>query len=247
MTVLVVLPTYNERENILSMIKAIQATLPDAEILVVDDSSPDGTGELVQRAAAELGKVHLLTRPEKVGLGPAYLAGFTWGCEHGFTAMVEMDCDFQHNPADLPALITPLGAGYDAVIGSRYVPGGEIPDWAPLRRMISRAGNRWADFALALGVNDSTAGFRAYTADLLARMDLATVRARGYGFQIEMTYRARGAGARLLEVPITFHERERGTSKMSAHTVVEAFALVTWWGIRRRSPGLRSRNPAASA
>jgi glycosyltransferase involved in cell wall biosynthesis len=146
-----------------------------------------------------------------------------------------MDSDFQHDPADLPALVAPLGAGYDAVIGSRYVPGGEIPDWAPLRRMISRTGNWWADCALALGVSDSTAGFRAYTADLLVRMNLATVRARGYGFQIEMTYRARGAGARILEIPITFHERERGTSKMSAHTVVEAFGLVTWWGFRRRS------------
>jgi glycosyltransferase involved in cell wall biosynthesis len=145
-----------------------------------------------------------------------------------------MDSDFQHDPADLPALVAPLGAGYDAVIGSRYVPDGKIPDWAPLRRMISRAGNRWADSALELGVNDSTAGFRAYTAELLARMDLASVRARGYGFQIEMTYRARAAGARVLEIPITFHERERGASKMSAHTVVEAFGLVTWWGIRRR-------------
>ena len=220
------------------MIDAIGAELPNAEILVVDDSSPDGTGELVRLAAAELGNVHLLTRAEKAGLGPAYLAGFAWGCEHGFSAMVEMDCDFQHDPADLPALIAPLGADYDAVIGSRYVPGGKIPDWSPLRRMISRGGNRWAKYALALPVNDSTAGFRAYTADLLTRMDLATVRARGYGFQIEMTYRARGAGARILEIPITFHERERGTSKMSAHTVIEAFGLVTWWGIRRHKPRL---------
>lgn len=247
MRMLVVLPTYNERENIVRMIEAVRVNLPDAEVLVVDDSSPDGTGQLVQHEAARLGKVQLLTRAKKGGLGPAYLAGFAWGREHGFDVLVEMDSDFQHDPADLPALIVPLGAGYDVVIGSRYVPGGEIPDWAPLRRMISRGGNRWADYALALGVNDSTAGFRAYTADLLARMDLATVRARGYGFQIEMTYRARGAAARILEVPITFHERERGTSKMSAHTVMEAFGLVTWWGIRRRSRGLRSRNAAAPA
>jgi dolichol-phosphate mannosyltransferase len=200
------------------MIEAIRVNLPDAEILVVDDSSPDGTGELVQGEAGRLGKVHLLTRAEKNGLGPAYLAGFSWGFERGFEAMVEMDSDFQHDPTDLPALVLPLGAGYDLVIGSRYVQGGEIPDWAPL-----------------LGVNDSTAGFRAYRADLLARMDLATVRARGYGFQIEMTSRAHDADARIKEVPIRFHEREHGSSKMSIHTVVEAFVLVGWWGIRRIS------------
>jgi dolichol-phosphate mannosyltransferase len=235
LTILVILPTYNECENIVRMIEAIRVNLPDAEILVVDDSSPDGTGELVQGEAGRLGKVHLLTRAEKNGLGPAYLAGFSWGFERGFEAMVEMDSDFQHDPTDLPALVLPLGAGYDLVIGSRYVQGGEIPDWAPLRRLISRAGNLWADFALALGVNDSTAGFRAYRADLLARMDLATVRARGYGFQIEMTSRAHDADARIKEVPIRFHEREHGSSKMSIHTVVEAFVLVGWWGIRRIS------------
>lgn len=231
---LVVLPTYNERENIGCMLAAVRASLPEAHVLVVDDSSPDGTAALAEQAASRLEQIHVLVRAAKEGLGPAYLAGFAWGLEHGFDVMVEMDSDFQHDPVALPTLVGPLEDGYEVVIGSRYVPGGEIPEWAFLRRFISRGGNEWAAFALHLGVNDSTGGFRAYSADLLRRIDLGSVRARGYGFQIEMTYRAELAGARVMEVPIRFSDRSAGTSKMSLHTVVEAFGLVTWWGLARR-------------
>ncbi len=234
---LVVLPTYNERENISRMLAAVRDSLPEAHVLVVDDSSPDGTAALAEKAATQLEQIHVLIRAVKEGLGPAYLAGFAWGLDHGFDVMIEMDSDFQHDPGVLPSLVSPLARGFDAVLGSRYVPGGEIPDWAPTRRYISRLGNVWAAFALGLNVKDSTGGFRAYSGSLLRRMDLGSVRARGYGFQIEMTWRAQLAGARILEVPIKFSERTAGSSKMSTHTVVEAFGLVTYWGLRRTRGG----------
>jgi dolichol-phosphate mannosyltransferase len=231
--VLVVLPTYNESATIGRVLAAVRESLPHADILVVDDSSPDGTAELAEKAAAELGSIHVLVRPEKNGLGPAYRAGFAWGLERGYDAFVEMDSDFSHDPAALPQLVAPLERGYEVVIGSRYVPGGHIPNWKLSRRLLSRGGNVYADLMLGLGVNDSTAGFRVYTAPTLKAIDLDTVHADGYGFQIEMTYRAKRSGARIVEVPISFVDRVEGTSKMSRAVVTEAMWLVTRWGAER--------------
>jgi len=231
--VLVVLPTYNESANIGGILRKVRSSLPEAEVLVVDDSSPDGTAKLASEIADEIGQIHVLSRTAKEGLGPAYRAGFTWGLEHGYDAFVEMDSDFSHDPAQLPDVVAPLEKGYELSIGSRYVPGGKIPDWKASRRLLSRGGNVYADVLLGLGVKDSTAGFRAYSATVLQRIDLTTVRADGYGFQIEMTYRAKRAGARICEVPITFVDRVEGTSKMSTHTVTEALRLVTVWGVQR--------------
>jgi dolichol-phosphate mannosyltransferase len=233
MRVLVVLPTYNEGATIERILRRVRAVLTDAEILVVDDSSPDGTAEIAEKIGAELGAIDVLVRPEKNGLGPAYRAGFAWGLERGFDAYVEMDSDFSHNPDALAAVVAPLSNGYEVSIGSRYIPGGTIPNWAVSRRLLSRWGNVYANVMLSLGVEDSTSGFRAYSASVLRRIALDSVRADGYGFQIEMTYRASRAGARIIEVPIAFVDRVEGTSKMSLHTVVEALGLVTLWGVVR--------------
>ncbi|MEO7556447.1 MAG: polyprenol monophosphomannose synthase [Acidimicrobiales bacterium] len=241
---LVVLPTYNEAENIGEVLRRVRIALASAEVLVVDDASPDGTADLAAAAAAEVGGVHVLRRPGKAGLGSAYRAGFRWGLERGYDALVEMDADLQHDPADLPSLVGPLNDRADLVIGSRYVAGGSTPAWAWYRLQLSRWGNRYAGFVLGLGVHDATAGFRAYRADLLRRIDLDAVRADGYGFQIEMCYAARGAGAEVVEVPIRFGDRQRGTSKMSSKIVVEALLLVTWWGFRDRVLRRRRRPEA---
>jgi dolichol-phosphate mannosyltransferase len=243
---LVVLPTYNESATIERILRSVRGALPEAEVLVVDDSSPDGTAKIAQTVGDELGGVHLLSRPTKEGLGPAYRAGFRWGLERGYEGFVEMDSDFSHDPKSLPDLVAPLADGYDVSIGSRYVPGGTIPNWAFTRRMLSRSGNIYADVMLGLGVKDSTAGFRAYTDSILNRIGLDEVRANGYGFQVEMTYRAKLAGARITEVPIAFVDRVEGTSKMSLSTVTEALAIVTKWGLRRLV-GLRSVPAAPSA
>jgi dolichol-phosphate mannosyltransferase len=247
MRVLVVLPTFNEAANIERMLREVRKHLPDASILVVDDSSPDGTAEIAERAAGELGAIEVLVRPEKNGLGPAYRAGFAWGLERGYDGFVEMDSDFSHDPAALPSLVAAFAAGAELVIGSRYVPGGSIPDWSLRRRLLSRFGNRYAKALLGLRVEDSTAGFRVYAASLLRRIPLDEVRADGYGFQIEMTYRARRAGAPITEVPIRFVDRVEGESKMSMSTVTEALALVTVWGLRRLvGSGPHGARPAAT-
>ena len=234
MRVLVVLPTFNEALTIERVLEAVRASLPGADVLVVDDSSPDGTAKIAQVVGERLGSIYVLSLPEKDGLGNAYKAGFSWGLERGYEAMCEMDSDFSHDPNDLPRLVAPLmGNQADLVIGSRYVPGGEIPDWSFSRRAISRIGNIYANVMLGLGVQDSTAGFRVYAASLLDRIGLEQIRADSYGFQVEMTYRARRAGGRVLEVPIRFVDRQEGTSKMSSTTVTEALRLVTVLGLRR--------------
>jgi dolichol-phosphate mannosyltransferase len=239
---LVVIPTYNESENIVRMLHRVHESLPEAGLLVVDDGSPDGTGDLVRGVADELADVadvHLLARQAKAGLGSAYRAGFAWGLERGFDAFVEMDADFSHDPEALPSIVEPLGRGFDVSIGSRYVEGGSIPNWAWHRELLSRGGNRYATRVLGLGVADATAGFRAYSARILGQLDLDHIRAEGYGFQIEMTYRAKEQGALITEVPISFVDRAAGESKMSSMIVFEAFGLVTWWGLGRAWRGLR--------
>ncbi len=236
---LVVIPTYNESENIERMLQRVSECLPEAGVLIVDDGSPDGTAELVEAAIERYRDLHLLRRKEKSGLGSAYRAGFGWGLERGYDAFVEMDCDFSHDPAALPGLIAPVAEGYDVSIGSRYVEGGTIPNWAWHRELLSRGGNYYADRVLGLGVLDSTAGFRCYSASIFGRLDLGRIRAEGYGFQIEMTYRSKQHGATIREVPISFVDRAAGESKMSSVIVVEALGLVTWWGLGRLVAGLR--------
>ncbi len=232
MPTLVVLPTYNEILNVVPMLRSLRTVVPDATILVVDDSSPDGTAAGAQEVASELGNIFLLERATKDGLGGAYRAGFSWGIAKGYDRFVEIDCDFSHDPEALPSLLVASQTA-DVVIGSRYVPGGQIPNWAFSRRLLSRSGNRYASLALGLKVADATAGYRVYSAKALVDIDYATVRADGYGFQIEMTYRARRAGLSIVEVPISFSDRERGESKMSGAIIVEAMFLVTTWALQR--------------
>ncbi len=239
---LVVLPTYNEAENIAEVLERVRDALPIAEVLVVDDGSPDGTADIAERTGKELDlPVSVLRRPGKAGLGSAYRAGFRWGIERGHDALIEMDSDLQHDPAALPSLVEPLGDRADLVVGSRYVAGGSAPDWAFHRLQLSRWGNRYAGAVLGIAVRDATSGFRAYRADLLAAIDLDAIHADGYGFQIEMCYATRRLGREIVEVPIRFGDRQRGTSKMSSKIVVEALALVTWWGLRDRVLRRRSR------
>jgi dolichol-phosphate mannosyltransferase len=238
MRTLVVLPTYNETPNVELMLRTLREVVPEATTLVVDDSSPDGTAGVVTRVAAELGRIELLSRPAKSGLGGAYRDGFAWGLERGFDHFVEIDCDFSHDPRVLPALLE-AGASYDVVIGSRYVKGGSIPKWSWPRRLLSRGGNQYAALLLGLGVADSTAGYRVYSKVALEKIDFPTVTADGYGFQIEMTYRAKRAGASIVEVPISFSDRTRGHSKMSRAIIVEALFLVTRWGLARPFQGRR--------
>jgi dolichol-phosphate mannosyltransferase len=235
--VLVIVPTYNEVDNVATVIEATGRALPEASVLVIDDGSPDGTAERVETLQADWPELHLLRRSEKSGLGSAYRAGFAWGLAHGYDVMVEMDADGSHDPGALPDLIAPIARGHEVSIGSRYVPGGSIPKWKFHRYLLSKGGNTYASRVLGLGVADSTAGFRAYAATVLSRIALDRVRAEGYGFQIEMTYRARQAGASIVEIPIRFVDREVGESKMSSAIVVEALGLVTWWGLGRALRG----------
>jgi dolichol-phosphate mannosyltransferase len=229
---LVVLPTFNEILNIDKMLRALRSVVPESDILVVDDGSPDGTADRATALSDVLGGIHVLRRSEKAGLGGAYRAGFAWGIEQGFDHFVEIDCDFSHDPMALPSLLA-VAKDADVVIGSRYVPGGVIPQWSWSRKLLSRGGNRYASFMLNLGVEDATSGFRVYSKRCLELINYREVRADGYGFQIEMTYRARRAGARIIEVPISFTDRELGESKMSSAIVIEALVLVTGWALVR--------------
>jgi dolichol-phosphate mannosyltransferase len=226
----VCLPTYNEHENLAPMVAALLERLgPDDRILVIDDSSPDGTGELADRLAAEHPRVAVLHRPVKDGLGPAYLAGFRRALADGAELVLEMDCDFSHDPDDVLRLIA-AAADADLVLGSRYVPGGRIENWGPLRRFVSRAGSLYAQALLAARVRDLTGGFKCYRREVLEAIELDAVSSRGYAFQIEMTYRAIRAGFRVLEVPIRFVDRRVGSSKMSSAIAVEAVWRVPYLG-----------------
>ena len=239
MRALVVLPTFNEAENIVEVLQRLRAAVPDASVLVVDDSSPDGTADLVESVADEIGLVEVMRRPAKSGLGSAYRDGFRQGLASGFDVMVEMDSDLSHDPAALPSLLAAVADGADLALGSRYIPGGSIPDWSWHRRALSRWGNRYASAVLGIDVADGTSGYRAYRASALAEIDFHTVQADGYGFQIEMAYRVLNTGGTVEEVPISFTDRIRGESKMSSRIVVEALVLVTWWGLRDRVLRLR--------
>ena len=221
--VTVCLPTYNERENLEPMLRALGAH--GVRVLVIDDSSPDGTGELADRLAEELGYVGVLHRPRKEGLGPAYLAGFRHALASGAERILEMDCDFSHDPADVPRLLEATNDA-DLAIGSRYVVGGKTKNWGVLRRAISAGGSLYARILLSVGIRDLTAGFKCYRRDVLETIDLDAIHSRGYAFQIETTYRALRAGFRVVEVPITFVDREAGGSKMSKAIVLEAIWKV---------------------
>jgi dolichol-phosphate mannosyltransferase len=237
MSVWVILPTYDEAENLETIVAAVLAAVPGVRILVVDDASPDGTGEI----AEALEGVEVLHRPRKSGLGRAYVAGFAHALAAGADTVVEMDADLSHDPADLPRLIAPLAAGADVALGSRYVPGGGIQDWDALRRGLSRFGCSYARRVLGVPVRDLTGGFKAFRASALEAIDYATVRSQGYAFQVELTYRALQRGLRVEEVPIVFREREHGDSKMSALIALEAAWLVPALRFGRRAD---SREPA---
>ncbi len=224
----VCLPTYNERENLERMVAALLERLgPDDRVLVVDDSSPDGTGALADRLAADQPRVQVLHRERKEGLGPAYIAGFRRALADAAELILEMDCDFSHDPDDVPRLIA-AAAGADLVLGSRYVRGGRVENWNLMRRFVSRAGSLYAQVLLLAPVRDLTGGFKCYRREVLERIDLDAVAARGYAFQIETTYRAIRAGFSVVEVPITFADREVGSSKMSRAIVLEAIWRVPY-------------------
>ena len=241
MRTLVVIPTYEEALNITEVLSRVRAAAPQVDILVVDDNSPDGTADLARAAAGELGQVDVLVRAKKDGLGNAYRNGFRVGMDRDYEVLVQMDADLSHDPAALPSLFAAIDDGAEAVIGSRYIPGGSVPHWPWYRRALSKWGNRYACFVLGLSVHDATAGFRAYRVDALQAIDVFSTRAQGYGFQIETAYRISRSGRRLAEVPITFTDRVRGVSKMSLSVMVEELLLVTWWGIRDRARALRAR------
>ncbi|HEX7189643.1 MAG TPA: polyprenol monophosphomannose synthase [Actinomycetes bacterium] len=230
--VLVVVPTYDERDNIERILARLRAAVPAAHVLVVDDSSPDGTGDLADRVAASDDHVHVLHRLGKQGLGAAYLAGFGWGLTRGFDVLVEMDADGSHQPEQLPRLLAALEDA-DLVLGSRWVPGGSVVNWPRSRRLLSRGGNTYVRLALGLGLRDATGGFRAFRRATLERLDLDDVASQGYCFQVDLARRAVAQGCRVVEVPIEFVERELGVSKMSGAIVREALWRVTVWGLSR--------------
>jgi dolichol-phosphate mannosyltransferase len=229
---IVVLPTYNERENIVPLLRAVRASAPDADVLVVDDNSPDGTAALVEEAAADHDRIKLLRRAGKQGLGSAYRQGFAVALDEGYDVVLSMDVDFSHDPAVLPELLALIDAGADAVIGSRYVPGGATVDWPLYRRLLSRWGNRYTSLVLGLQVRDCTSGYRAYRAEALRAIDPASTSAEGYAFLTELVRRLVRLGARVMETPIVFTDRRYGESKMSGRIVVESMLLVTRWAIR---------------
>ncbi|MEU9566946.1 polyprenol monophosphomannose synthase [Streptomyces sp. NPDC048161] len=232
--ILVIIPTYNEAENIKPIVSRVRAAVPEADILVADDNSPDGTGKIADEIAAGDGQVQVLHRKGKEGLGAAYLAGFHWGTEHGYGVLVEMDADGSHQPEELPRLLTAL-KGADLVLGSRWVPGGRVVNWPKSREMISRGGSTYSRLLLGLRTRDVTGGYRAFRAGTLEGLGLDQVASQGYCFQVDLARRAVEAGYHVVEVPITFVDREVGDSKMSRDILVEALWRVTSWGVTSRT------------
>ncbi|MBQ0928719.1 polyprenol monophosphomannose synthase [Saccharopolyspora endophytica] len=235
--VLVVIPTYDERENLEPIVRRLFDALPAANVLVVDDGSPDGTGELADRLAASDDRLHVMHRTEKAGLGAAYVAGFEWALARDYTAIMEMDADGSHAPEDLPRLVGMLGdsgTGADVVLGSRYVTGGRTVNWPWYREFLSRGANVYSKLALGVPINDITSGYRVYRREVLETVQLHNIASQGYCFQVDLAWRSVEAGFTVVEVPITFVERELGASKMDAEVVREALLRVTKWGLRRR-------------
>jgi len=234
MRTLVIIPTYLEADNIAEVLRRVRQAAPHADVLVVDDSSPDGTADLAKTTNDDLGQIDVLSQPVKGGLGVAYRAGFGRAFEEGYEVVVQMDADLSHDPSALPDLLARIDEGADVSIGSRYVTGGNIPHWPKKRRALSRIGNGYVYTVLGMGVSDATSGYRAYRASVLKEIDAGRTTATGYGFQVELAYLAHRQGATIVEVPITFLDRVRGESKMSWHIIGEAMSLVTWWAFRDR-------------
>ena len=234
MLVAVVLPTYNESENIARLLTQLRNVLPDARLFVVDDNSPDGTGDIAERCAREMGGIEVLHRPGKQGLGSAYRQGFTHVIAQGVDVVVSMDVDFSHDPFAIPAMLEAIESGSDAVIGSRYVSGGGTKNWPLHRRLLSRWGNLYTGAVLGVKVRDCTSGFRAYRSSALAAIAPETTKAEGYAFLSELVVRLSRRGLKISEVPILFIDRENGTSKMSGRIIIESMLLVTRWGISHR-------------
>ncbi|MBJ7290643.1 polyprenol monophosphomannose synthase [Williamsia sp.] len=240
---LVIIPTYDERENLPLIINRLHAALGAAHVLVVDDGSPDGTGELADELAAADDRIHVMHRAEKSGLGGAYIAGFGWGLERDYAVLVEMDADGSHAPEQLHRLLDGINAGSDLVIGSRYVAGGSLVNWPKRRKYLSQGANTYSRLALGVKIRDITAGYRAYRRAVLEKIDLGSIDSHGYCFQIDLAWRSVQAGFVVSEVPITFTERQIGESKMSGDVIGEAFFKVAEWGMRHRLDrlGLRKR------
>lgn len=236
---LVVIPTYDEIENLPNVLQRLHAAAPDVHALIVDDGSPDGTGVLADELAAERDWLHVMHRSTKEGLGAAYVAGMTWGLQRGYDAIVEMDADLSHRPEDVPRLLRELDSA-DVVLGSRWVSGGGVANWPIRRTLLSRGGNAYAQLALGLPLRDATGGFRAYRRRALLDIDLPSVGSQGYCFQIELAFRAIRAGMTVTELPIRFTDREFGESKMTGSIVTESVRRLTVWGIRERGRQLRA-------
>jgi dolichol-phosphate mannosyltransferase len=237
--ILVIIPTYNEAENIEPIVARVRTSVPEAHILVADDNSPDGTGELADKLATADEHVHVLHRKGKEGLGAAYIAGFGWGLDNGYGVLVEMDADGSHQPEELPRLLDALGSA-DLVLGSRYVKGGAVRNWPKHREVLSRGGNIYTRLAIGVPLADATGGYRAFRRETLEGIGLDQVASAGYCFQVDLAWRALKKGFRVVEVPITFIERERGTSKMSQAIVVEAMLKVGRWGVAHRARQVRN-------
>ena len=246
MRVLTIIPTYNELESLPKTIGRLRAAVPASDVLVVDDNSPDGTGQLVDGLAKEDSQIHVLHRQGKAGLGAAYIAGFKWGLDAGYDVLVEMDADGSHQPEQLPQLLEALEQGADLAMGSRWVPGGSVVNWPLYRQAISRVGSTYARLMLGLKIKDVTGGYRAFRRTTLEKLNLDEVASVGYGFQVDLAWRVAKLGLTIIERPITFVERELGDSKMSGNIVVEAMINVTRWGLAARWQKLTSRkSPAA--
>ncbi|HKU12242.1 polyprenol monophosphomannose synthase [Sinomonas sp.] len=241
MRILTIIPTYNELESLPKTLGRLRSAVPASDVLVADDNSPDGTGDLADRIASEDPQVHVMHRRGKEGLGAAYIAGFRWALERDYDVIVEMDADGSHQPEQLPRLLDAVEAGADLVIGSRWVQGGTVVNWPLYRQLISRTGSTYARTMLGLKIKDMTAGYRAFRRTTLEKLDLDSVESVGYGFQVDLAWRVAKMGLKVVEVPVTFVERELGSSKMSGNIVVEAMLNVTKWGLADRLKQLSGR------